>query len=90
MWRKPSPIYLYPVVLQFPSGPTLLVGTSECFSKETLRKKEIMCGIVNNRSSCSALNHLILIGKYLAPVVQRADNSLQQITRYPVDKMYWN
>ena len=24
----------------------------------------------------------------LAPVVQRADNSIQRITRYPVDKMY--
>ena len=34
-------------------------------SKETLGKKEIMYGILNNWSSCSALNHLILIGKYL-------------------------
>ena len=24
----------------------------------------------------------------LAPVVQRADNSIQRITHYPVDKMY--
>ena len=25
----------------------------------------------------------------IAPVVQRADNSIQRISRYPADKMYW-
>ena len=42
-------------------------GWYQCISKETLTlgKKEIMYGILNNWSSCSALNHLILVGKYL-------------------------
>ena len=26
--------------------------------------------------------------KHQAPVVQRADNSIQRITHYPIDKMY--
>ena len=25
----------------------------------------------------------------LAPVIQRADNFIQEISRYPVDKAYW-
>ena len=44
-----------------------LTGWYQYISKETptLSKKEIIYGISNNSSSCSALNHLILIGKYL-------------------------
>ena len=47
-------------------GP-IVTGWYQCISKETLTlgRKEIMHGILNNWSSCSALNHLILIGKYL-------------------------
>ena len=42
-------------------------GWYHCISKETLTlgRKEIMYGILNNWSFCSALNHLILISKYL-------------------------
>ena len=53
-----------PIAVSFWSDFT---GWYQCISKETLTliKKEIMYGILNNWSSCSALNHLILIGKYL-------------------------
>ena len=66
MWSKQSPIYLYPVLLAV-SFWSDFTGWYQCISKETLTlgKKEIMYGILNNWSSCSALNHLILIGKYL-------------------------
>ena len=53
-----------PIVASFWSDFT---GWYQCISKETLTlgRKEIMYGILNNWSSCSALNHPILIGKYL-------------------------
>jgi len=39
----------------------------QSLSKETITlcKNQLMYGILNNLSSCSALNHLILIGKFL-------------------------
>ena len=53
-----------PIAFSFWSDFT---GWYQCIFKGTLTldKKEIMYGILNNWSSCSARNHLILIGKYL-------------------------
>ena len=38
----------------------------QSISKNTLNlsKNEVMCGVLNDWSSCSTLNHLIIIGKY--------------------------
>jgi len=47
------------------SGRSLLHGIS-LFLKKTLNlsKNEVIYGVLNDWSSCSSLNHLILIGKY--------------------------
>ena len=64
-WSKQSPTLFVscPIAVSFWSDFT---GWYQCISKETptLGRKEIVYGILNNWSSCSVLNHLILIGKY--------------------------
>ena len=43
---------------------------------------------IDNRSCSQLVSPLNEISIVLAPVVQKADNSMQRISRYPVDKMY--